>query len=97
LPADRAGRESATLTFDIEYSCRPLSIAGRSQYAEKKVLLYQQNHLLNKIGITKIFCYNNKMFGSINKTFGCCGFVAVTKNLFVVPNFVAVTKPFFSL
>ena len=25
-----------------------------------------------KIGITKIFCYNNKMFISINKTFGCC-------------------------
>jgi len=25
-----------------------------------------------KIGITKIFCYNNKMFSSINKTFGCC-------------------------
>jgi len=24
-----------------------------------------------KIGITKIFCYN-KMFSSINKTFGCC-------------------------
>jgi len=26
-----------------------------------------------KIGIGKIFCYNNKMFGSIIKTFGCCG------------------------
>jgi len=25
-----------------------------------------------KIGITKIFCYNNKIFSSINKTFGCC-------------------------
>jgi len=50
-----------------------------------------------KIGIAKIFCYNNKMFGSINKTFGCCGkiFVAATKILFVVPNFVALTKPFF--
>ena len=37
------------------------------------------------------------MFGSINKTFVCCGkiFVAATKILFVVPNFVAVTKPFF--
>jgi len=23
-----------------------------------------------KIGTTKIFCYNNKMFTSINKTFG---------------------------
>jgi len=25
-----------------------------------------------KIGIAKIFYYNNKMFSSINKTFGCC-------------------------
>jgi len=25
-----------------------------------------------KIGITKLFCYNNEMFSSINKTFGCC-------------------------
>jgi len=25
-----------------------------------------------KIGITKIFCYNNKMFSSIIKTLGCC-------------------------
>jgi len=25
-----------------------------------------------KIGVTKIFCYNNKMFSSVNKTFGCC-------------------------
>jgi len=50
-----------------------------------------------KIGITKIFCYIYKMFGSINKTFGCCGkiWVAATKNLFVVPNFAGVTKPFF--
>ena len=24
-----------------------------------------------KIGLTKIFGYNNKMFSSINKTFGC--------------------------
>jgi len=28
-----------------------------------------------KMGITKIFCYNNKMFGSPNKTFGCCGII----------------------
>jgi len=52
------------------------------------------------MGIAKIFCYNNKMFSSVNKTFGCCrktfGVVA-TKNLFAVPNFVALTKPFFSV
>jgi len=34
-----------------------------------------------EIEITKIFCYN-KMFSSINKTFGCCSkiLVAATKN-----------------
>jgi len=52
---------------------------------------------LVKIGIAKIFCYNNKIFSSINKTFGCCGkiFDCSKKKIFVVPNFVAVTKPFF--
>ena len=50
-----------------------------------------------KIGTTKIFCYN-KIFSSINKTFGCSAkfLVAATKKSFVFPNFVAVTKPFFS-
>jgi len=50
-----------------------------------------------KIAMTKIFCYNNKMFSSINKTFGCCSkiFGCSNKKLFVVPNFVAGTKPFF--
>jgi len=39
------------------------------------------------------------MFSSINKTFGCCSkiFGWSNKNPFVVPNFVAVTKPFFSV
>jgi len=43
------------------------------------------------------FCYN-KMFSYINKTFGLEAkfLVAATNNLFVGPNFVAVTKPFFS-
>jgi len=37
------------------------------------------------------------MFSSVNKTFGWTAkfLVAATKNLFVVPNFVAVPKPFF--
>jgi len=50
-----------------------------------------------KIGIAKIICYNNKMFSLINKTFGCYSkiFGCSNKNLFVVPYFVAVTKPFF--
>jgi len=52
--------------------------------------------LFVKIVITKTFCYNNKIFSSVNKTFDCCSefLVAATKNLFVVPNFAA-TKPFF--
>ena len=59
-----------------------------------KVLLPTKSFV--KIGI-KIFCYNNKMFSSINKTFGCCSkiFGCSNKKLFVVPNFVAVTEPFF--
>jgi len=36
---------------------------------------------LVKIGRAKIFCYNNKMFSSINKTFGCNR----KKYLFIVP------------
>ena len=52
---------------------------------------------LVKIGITNTFCYNNKMFSSVNNTFGCCTKVLVTatKILSVVPIFFAVTKPFF--
>jgi len=51
-----------------------------------------------EVGITKIFCYINKMFGSINKTFGCCGKTFGCSNKsFIVPNSVAVTKPFFSV
>ena len=50
-----------------------------------------------KIGITNFF-YTNKMFSSINKKFGCCSEIfgcSNKKKMFVVPNFVAVTKPFF--
>ena len=48
-----------------------------------------------KIGIAKVFCYN-KMFTSINKLFGSF-LVEAIKNSFAVPNFVPVTKPFFSV
>jgi len=49
-----------------------------------------------KIGITKIFCYNNKMFCLTKRLVAEAKFlVAATKKLFVVPNFVTVTKPFF--
>jgi len=39
------------------------------------------------------------MFGFINKTIGCCGkiFGCSNKNFICCPNFVAVTKPFFSV
>jgi len=54
--------------------------------------------LFFKIGITKIFCYNNKMFSSINNRLVAAAkfLFAGTKNSFVVPNFVDVTEPFFS-
>jgi len=52
-----------------------------------------------KIGIAKIFCYNNKMFSSINGTFSCRSkiFGCSNKKIFDRPNFVAETKPFFSV
>jgi len=52
-----------------------------------------------KIKVTKIFCCNNKMLSSINKRLVAAAkfLVEATKNSFVVPNFVAVTKPFFSV
>jgi len=40
------------------------------------------------------------MFSSINKTFGCCSNIfgcSNKKKLFVIPNFVALTKTFFSV
>jgi len=50
-----------------------------------------------KIGITKIFSYNNKMLFLSTKRLvaGVKVLVAATKILFVVPNFVVVTKSFF--
>jgi len=38
------------------------------------------------------------MFSSINKAFGCCSKIlgCSNKKIFLVPNFVAVAKPFFS-
>jgi len=53
-----------------------------------------------KIGITNTFCYNNKMFIvlSTKRLVAAAKFlVAATKILSVIPNFVAETKPFFSV
>ena len=57
-------------------------------------------NLFVQIGTTKIFCYNNKIFIvlSTKRLVDAAKFlVAATKKIFVVPNFVAVTKPFFSV
>jgi len=53
---------------------------------------------LVKIWIAKIFCYNNKILALSTKRLVAAAkfLVAATKNIFVVPDFVAVTKPFFS-
>ena len=50
-----------------------------------------------KIGITKIFCYNNKMFSSINKTFGCCSeiFGCSNKKIVCCPYFRCRNKTIF--
>jgi len=46
-----------------------------------------------KIGITKIFCHNNKMFSSINKTFGCCGKIAAASRVRLeLPKLLALSK-----
>ena len=52
-----------------------------------------------KIGITKTFCYNNKVLSSVNKSLVAAAnfLAAATKILSVVPNYVAVRKPFFSV
>jgi len=49
------------------------SLEMQNYYSSRKKGFVISTKLFDKIGITKIFCYNNKMFGSINKTFGCCG------------------------
>jgi len=51
-----------------------------------------------KIEITKIFCFNYKMFSSTNKTFGCWSkiFGCINKKLFVVLNFPCRNKTIFS-
>ena len=78
-----------------EYKTRNSKLAELFKPREKGFVI--PTNLFVKIRITKIFCYNNRMFGSINKRLVAAAkfFVAATKILFVVPNFVAVAKPFF--
>jgi len=67
------------------------------KYTEKNGFVIPTKSFV-KIGIKKVFCYN-KMFGSITKRLVAAAklLVAATKILFVVFNFVAVTKPLFSV
>ena len=50
-----------------------------------------------KIGITNIFCYNNKMFSSITRTFGCCSkiFGCSNKKFICCPQFGCRNKTIF--
>jgi len=59
----------------------------QSRYTHGKEGFVIPTKLFVKVGMTKIFCYNNKMFGSINKTFGCCGkvFGCSSKNIICCP------------
>ena len=54
---------------------------------------------LVEIGMTKIFCYKNICLVLSTKRLDAAAkfLVAGAKHLFVVPNFVAVTNPFFSV
>ena len=50
--------------------CRPAYLQCMGMHGKKGFVIPTKS--LVKIGITKIFCYNNKMFSSINETIGCC-------------------------
>ena len=71
---------------------------GRSDeyYTEKKVLLYQQSHLI-KQGYQKYFVTTTQcLVLSTKRLVAVAKFlIEATKNSFVVPNFVAVANPFF--
>ena len=53
-----------------------------------------------KIGIAKVLCYNNKMFSSVNKTFGCCSKIfgcSNKKKSICCPYFCCRNKTIFSV
>ena len=94
IPAP-SGRQKSTRRY------LPLSTYGLTKYPQQHGIkgFVIPTKSCFKIWIAKIFCYDKKMFSSSNKTFGCCSkiFGCSNKKIFVVPNFVAVTKPFFSM
>jgi len=73
-------------------------VESQRNKTEKKVLLCQQNHLL-KYRYQKYFVTTAKCLVLLTKRlFAAAKFlVAATKILFAVPNFAAVTKPFFTV
>jgi len=89
-----ASRFEHRKSFTLEFHPRSSRV---SAHGRKGFVLPTKSFV--KIGTTKIFCYDNKMFSSIKKRLVAAAkfLAAATKKLFVVPNFVAVTKPFFSV
>jgi len=63
-------------------------------YTEKKVLLYQQNHLLKK-GYQKYFVTTTKCLVLSTERLVAAAKCLVAATKIVVPNVVVVTKPFF--
>jgi len=56
------------LTYDLG-ACSEKKKGATTDYGKKGFVVPTKS--FGKTGITKIFCYNNKIFSSINKTFGC--------------------------
>jgi len=68
---------------------------GKSAHGKKGFVIPTKSFV--KIGITKIFVTTTKCLNLSTKRLVAAAkfLVEATKNSFVVPNFVAVTKPFF--
>jgi len=87
---------SITGSFFVLVAKRIFCLFGRQRCTgKKKVMLYQQNHLLKK-GLQKYFVTTTKclVLSTIHLVAAAKSLVATTKSLFVVSNFVAVTNHF---
>jgi len=58
------------VTFKGSLNSPPLDLSKQAIHGEKGFVIPTKSFV--EIWITIVFCYNNKMFSSINKTFGCC-------------------------
>jgi len=56
--------------FSFVKNNRQESNTSKKEHGRKGFVMPTKSFV--EIGITKIFCYKNNMFSSINKTFGCC-------------------------